>query len=53
MPDTEEIDGDVFVSPRYLAGSTAIGDPTLEPLLALGFDLHNDDLEVTWNHLRG
>ncbi|WP_030661532.1 DUF317 domain-containing protein [Streptomyces cellulosae] len=44
MPDTEEIDGDVYVSPRYLAGSTYIGDPALEPLLALGFDLHNDDL---------
>ena len=44
MPDTEEIDGDVYVSPRYLAGSTYIGDPALESLLALGFDLHNDDL---------
>ncbi|KMS67730.1 hypothetical protein ACM01_41670 [Streptomyces viridochromogenes] len=44
MPDTEEIDGDVYVSPRYLAGSTAIGDPALEPLLALGFDLRHDDL---------
>ncbi|MCL6739437.1 DUF317 domain-containing protein [Streptomyces neyagawaensis] len=44
MPDTEEIDGDVYVSPRYLAGSTAIGDPGLEPLLALGWDLHHDDL---------
>ncbi|ULR53929.1 DUF317 domain-containing protein [Streptomyces deccanensis] len=44
MPDTEEIYGDVYVSPRYLAGSTAIGDPALEPLLALGFDLRHDDL---------
>lgn len=44
MPDTEEIDGDVCVSPRYLAGSTAVADPALEPLLALGFDLHHDDL---------
>ncbi|MEE1838022.1 DUF317 domain-containing protein [Streptomyces sp. SP17KL33] len=44
MPDTEEIDGDVYVSPRYLAGSTAVGDPALEPLLALGFDLRRDDL---------
>ncbi|MFF9040490.1 DUF317 domain-containing protein [Streptomyces sp. NPDC014892] len=44
MPDTEEIDGDVYVSPRYLAGSTAVGDPALEPLLALGFDLRHDDL---------
>jgi len=44
VPNPEEIDGDVYVFPRYLAGSTAIGDPALEPLLALGFDLHNDDL---------
>ncbi|MER5822131.1 DUF317 domain-containing protein [Streptomyces mirabilis] len=44
MPDTEEIDGDVYVSPRYLAGTTFIGDPALEPLLTLGFDLRHDDL---------
>ncbi|TCR22974.1 DUF317 domain-containing protein [Streptomyces sp. BK205] len=44
MPDTEEIDGDVYVCPRYLAGSTAVGDPALEPLLALGFYLRHDDL---------
>ncbi|MFI5796250.1 DUF317 domain-containing protein [Streptomyces sp. NPDC051677] len=44
MPDTEEIDGDVYVSPRYLAASTYTGDPALEPLLAHGFDLRHDDL---------
>ncbi|WP_406436033.1 DUF317 domain-containing protein [Streptomyces sp. NBC_00631] len=44
MPDTEEIDGDAYVSPRYLAASTSAGDPALEPLLALGFDLRHDDL---------
>ncbi|ULR48446.1 hypothetical protein [Streptomyces deccanensis] len=44
MPDSEEIDGDVYVSPRYLADSTAVGDPALEPLLTLGFDLRHDDL---------
>ncbi|MFF4363452.1 DUF317 domain-containing protein [Streptomyces sp. NPDC001604] len=44
MPNTEEIDGDVYVSPRYLAGSTWTGDPALEPLLALGFDLRHDEL---------
>ncbi|MGV9790875.1 DUF317 domain-containing protein [Streptomyces sp. NPDC003435] len=42
-PD-HDIDGDVFVSPRYLAGSTAIGDPALHPLLRLGFELRHDDL---------
>lgn len=42
--DPEEIDGDVYVSPRYLAGSTFTGDPALEPLLTLGFDLRHDDL---------
>ncbi|WP_367435134.1 DUF317 domain-containing protein [Streptomyces celluloflavus] len=44
MPDPDLIDGDVYVSPRYLAGSTATGDPALEPLLALGWDLRHDDL---------
>lgn len=55
MPPNElrDIDGDVYVSPRYLAGSTGIGDPALGPLLDLGWDLEHDDLEVTWNHLRG
>ncbi|MDJ0464659.1 DUF317 domain-containing protein [Streptomyces sp. H27-C3] len=38
------IDGDVFVSPRYLASTTGIGDPALAPLLGLGWDLQHDDL---------
>lgn len=42
--DAVEVDGDVFVSPRYLAGSTATGDPALQPLLALGWELSHDDL---------
>jgi len=49
VPDTEEIDGDTYVSPRYLAGSTCDADPALEPLLALGFDLHHDNLAIMWN----
>ncbi|MFK0120082.1 DUF317 domain-containing protein [Streptomyces sp. NPDC090994] len=40
----DTIDGDVYVSPRYLTGSTAVGDPGFEPLRNLGWDLHNDDL---------
>ncbi|MFG3153976.1 DUF317 domain-containing protein [Streptomyces sp. NPDC048219] len=39
-----DVDGDVYVFPRYLAGSTYTGDPALEPLLALGWDLTHDDL---------
>ncbi|MFJ6438466.1 DUF317 domain-containing protein [Streptomyces sp. NPDC091416] len=39
-----DIDGDVYVSPRYLASSTTTGDPALAPLLDLGWDLHHDDL---------
>lgn len=39
-----DIDGDVYVSPRYLAGSTSTGDPALAPLLDLGWDLQHDDL---------
>ncbi|WP_405591740.1 DUF317 domain-containing protein [Streptomyces sp. NBC_01092] len=37
-------DADVYVFPRYLAGSTYTGDPALEPLLALGWELTYDDL---------
>ncbi|MCZ4124195.1 DUF317 domain-containing protein [Streptomyces sp. H39-S7] len=44
-----DIDGDVYVSPRYLAATTAIGDPALQPLLALGWDLQHDDLDVYVN----
>lgn len=43
-PSEAELDGDVFVSPRYLAGTTAIGDSGLAPLLALGWELRRDDL---------
>ncbi|MBT2509244.1 hypothetical protein J7I98_25865 [Streptomyces sp. ISL-98] len=54
QPDPRyDIDGDVYVFPRYLASTTGIGDPALAPLLDLGWDLQHDDLEVTWNHLRG
>ncbi|MEV8426471.1 DUF317 domain-containing protein [Streptomyces niveus] len=34
----------MFVAPRHLAGTTAVGDPGLEPLLALGWELRRDDL---------
>lgn len=37
-----DIDGDV--TPRYLAGTTGTGDPALQPLLELGWDLTHDDL---------
>ena len=43
MTDPDTIDGDVYVSPRYLAGSTGTGDPALEPLLALGWELRYDE----------
>ncbi|MFB6991363.1 DUF317 domain-containing protein [Streptomyces sp. NPDC056178] len=44
MPETDPIDGDVYVSPRYLAGALCTGDPALAPLLDLGWDLQYDDL---------
>ncbi|MGV9312082.1 DUF317 domain-containing protein [Streptomyces sp. NPDC003691] len=44
MPAADEIDGDVFVSPVYLAGSTYTGDPALAPLLEAGFTMVSDDL---------
>ncbi|MFF3088659.1 DUF317 domain-containing protein [Streptomyces nojiriensis] len=45
MTDTapEPIDGDVYVTPRYLAGSAWIGDPALQPLFELGWDRHHDE----------
>ncbi|MBW5484272.1 DUF317 domain-containing protein [Streptomyces bambusae] len=43
MADTSDIDGDVWVSPRYLAGSAANADPVLKPLFDLGFDRHNHE----------
>ncbi|MFD5308554.1 DUF317 domain-containing protein [Streptomyces ardesiacus] len=42
--DHDTIDGDVYVSPRHLARATAVGDPGLDPLRDLGWDLHHDDL---------
>ncbi|GAA2672649.1 hypothetical protein GCM10010400_38340 [Streptomyces aculeolatus] len=41
-----DIDGDVYVTPRYLAAATATGtgDPALAPLLRLGWELHYDGL---------
>ncbi|MFF3501165.1 hypothetical protein [Streptomyces sp. NPDC003247] len=47
--DHDTIDGDIYVSPRHLARATAIGDPGLDPLRALGWDLHYDDLGIMWN----
>ncbi|MFG3136520.1 hypothetical protein ACGFZA_09900 [Streptomyces sp. NPDC048211] len=38
------IDGDVYVFPHYLAATTGIGDPALEPLMQLGWELTHDDL---------
>ncbi|MER6531696.1 DUF317 domain-containing protein [Streptomyces sp. NPDC001508] len=43
-------DGDVYVSPRYLATATGIGDPALTPLLELGWDLEHDDLANAYVH---
>ncbi|MEU6192366.1 DUF317 domain-containing protein [Streptomyces sp. NPDC047061] len=40
----DTIDGDVYVSPRHLARTTAVGDPGLDPLRKLGWELHHDDL---------
>ncbi|MER6516674.1 DUF317 domain-containing protein [Streptomyces sp. NPDC001553] len=46
MTDTapEPIEGDVYVTPRYLSGSAWIGDPALQPLFELGWDRHHDDV---------
>ncbi|MFG2430337.1 DUF317 domain-containing protein [Streptomyces sp. NPDC048590] len=45
QPDPRsDIDGDVYVSPPYLAGTTGVGDPALAPLLDLGWELQHDDL---------
>ncbi|WP_019070603.1 DUF317 domain-containing protein [Streptomyces hokutonensis] len=41
--DLRTIDGDVFVSPRYLASTTGTGDPALAPLIDLGWDHHYDE----------
>ncbi|MFG2593068.1 DUF317 domain-containing protein [Streptomyces sp. NPDC048438] len=45
QPDPRhEIDGDVYVSPRYLAGTTGFGEVALAPLLDLGWELQHDDI---------
>ncbi|MGC4950044.1 DUF317 domain-containing protein [Streptomyces sp. DT224] len=45
QPDPQhEIDGDVYVSPRYLASTTGTGDPALAPLLDLRWSVEHDDL---------
>ena len=45
QPDPRHrVDGDVYVSPRYLASSTSTGDPPLAPVLDLGWELQHDDL---------
>ncbi|WP_098897901.1 DUF317 domain-containing protein [Streptomyces sp. st77] len=38
------LDGDVYMTPLYLAGSTTIGDPAMQPLLDHGFTLQSDEL---------
>ncbi|MFH8515753.1 DUF317 domain-containing protein [Streptomyces gelaticus] len=43
MP-SHPLDGDIHVAPLYLAGSTAIGDPALQPLLDHGFTAQSDEL---------
>lgn len=43
MP-TQAPDGDIYLSPVYLAGSTFTGDPALQPLLDQAFHLHLDEL---------
>ncbi|AJT68648.1 hypothetical protein T261_7046 [Streptomyces lydicus] len=43
MP-TEAPDGEIYVSPVYLAGASFTGDPALQPLLDQGFHLHHDEL---------
>jgi hypothetical protein len=42
--DPRVIDGDVHVSPRYLAGTTGIAEPALSPLRDLGWDVRDDNL---------
>lgn len=48
--DLRTVDGDVYVSPRYLACSTTTGDAALAPLLDLGWDLQHDDLGNVYVH---
>ncbi|MGW0708976.1 DUF317 domain-containing protein [Streptomyces sp. NPDC002643] len=48
--DLSTIDGDVYVSPRYLAAATVVGDPGLAPLRDLGWELEHDDLGNAYVH---
>ncbi|MFK0099032.1 DUF317 domain-containing protein [Streptomyces sp. NPDC091040] len=51
QPDPQhEIDGDVYVAPRYLASTTGTGDPALAPLLDLGWSIEHDDLGNGYIH---
>ncbi|RSO06990.1 hypothetical protein DMH18_26470 [Streptomyces sp. WAC 06783] len=50
MPDPDQPDGDVYVSPRHLASTTGCGDLALAPLLDLGWDLQHDDLGNVYVH---
>ncbi|WP_411573551.1 DUF317 domain-containing protein [Streptomyces fradiae] len=43
MP-SRTLDGDIYVTPLYLAGSTTVGDPALQPFLDHGFMAHSDEL---------
>jgi hypothetical protein len=47
MPEPDMIDGDVYISPRYLAGPRAECDPGLQPLLDAGWHMtHDDDANI-------
>ncbi|MFF1420086.1 DUF317 domain-containing protein [Streptomyces sp. NPDC058280] len=51
QPDPRnDIDGDVYVTPRHLAAATLTGDPALVPLLDLGWDLQYDPLGNVYMH---
>ncbi|WP_413115962.1 DUF317 domain-containing protein [Streptomyces sp. CY1] len=50
QPDPRHDIGDVYVSPRYLASTTGVGDPALAPLFDLGWDLRHDDLGNAFVH---
>ncbi|MFF8866022.1 DUF317 domain-containing protein [Streptomyces sp. NPDC015139] len=43
MP-SHTLDGDFYVTPLYLAGSTTIGDPAMQPLLDQAFMAQSDEL---------
>ncbi len=43
-PEPAPEEGEVYVTPRYLAGTRWTGDPALAPLLELGWPHHHDEL---------